>query len=179
MDKVKLAFTLLSIVIAIGPMVIVLASYHNNLAGAAIPPEFARLMSGGAESTAFSAPMPVGCPTYDASNGQFSFYFNFTNPLQNEIDVESLSATVVCKDHGVTLGHVSLDSPLTIQPGQTVVICASGTWTQEALDHFLAYHSGPEDDDINVSFQDLNVEMAKIHVHLDVLSDAGWVPLPR
>jgi hypothetical protein len=178
MDRIKLALTLLTVAIAVGPLAAVTCMHSENLMGMAIPPEVERLMSGNVDSSAFSAPMPVGRPTYDPQTGEYSFSFSFTNPLQNEIEVESLSATVVCKDHGVVLGDVSVDGPLTIQPGQTAVICASGTWTQQALDHFKTYHSGPEDDDINVCFKNLNVEMAKIHVHLDELPDAGWVPLP-
>ena len=46
------------------------------------------------------------------------------------------------------------------------------------LDYFKAYHSGPEDDDINVSFENLNVNVAGIQMHMDELADAGWVPLP-
>jgi hypothetical protein len=178
MDRIKLALTLLTIAIGIGPMAAVVCTHSANLTSLAIPPEVEKLMSGNVDASAFSAPMPVGQPTYDPQTGEYSFSFSFTNPLQNAIEVESLSATVVCKDHGIVLGDVSLDGPLTIQPGQSMVISASGTWTQQAIDHFKVYHSGPEDDDINVAFHDLNVEMAKIHVHLDELPDAGWVPLP-
>jgi|WetSurMetagenome_2_1015567.scaffolds.fasta_scaffold242980_1 hypothetical protein len=179
MDRLRLALTLITVAIAVGPLAAVVCIHGDNLVGLAIPPEVERLMSGDVKASAFSAPVPVGQPTYDSQTRQCSFSFSFTNPLQNEIEVESLSATVVCKDHKVVLGDVSIDGPLTIQPGQTVVICASGTWTQQAIDHFKAFHCGSEDDDINVSFHDLNVEMAKIHVHLDELPDAGWVPLPR
>lgn len=67
---------------------------------------------------------------------------------------------------------------MTIAPAESVTINASGCWTQEALDHFKTYHSGPEDDDINVAFQNLNVDVAGVQVHMDELPDAGWVMMP-
>ena len=69
--------------------------------------------------------------------------------------------------------------PITIQPGETVTIDASGTWTTQALAHFATYHNGPDDDDINVSFRDLNVDLAGIQIYMAELEDAGWVMMPR
>jgi hypothetical protein len=101
--------------------------------------------------------MPAGQPTYDPTTNTFTFSFKFTNPLQNTISVENISTKVFCKDHRAFLGNITIDDPMTIAPDQTIIINASGSWAQAALDHFETYHNSPEDDDINVSFQDLNV----------------------
>ena len=178
MDKVHLALTLLSIVIIVVPIVGVAYAYRSNLMGLVLPPELKSLASGNYSTSRFQPPMPVGQPTYDPATKTFTFSFNFTNPLQNTISVENISTEVFCKDHGVFLGNITLDDPMTIAPDQTIIINASGSWAQAALDHFKTYHSGSEDDDINVSFQDLNVNIAGVQVHMDKLDDAGWVPLP-
>jgi hypothetical protein len=179
MDKVNLAFTILSIAIIVGPIAGVIYIYRDNLLGLVLPPEVKSLTNGDLAESKFQPPMPAGEPQYDPETKTFTFSFKFTNPLQNEISINQISADVKCKDHNVHLGNVSINEPIKIGPGETVVINASGSWTQEALNHFKAQHCGPEDDDINVAFENLNVDLAGIKVHMDELPDAGWVPLPR
>jgi hypothetical protein len=178
MDKVHLALTILSIAIIVVPIVGVVYVYRGDLEGLVFPSELKRLASGDYSGLRFEAPMPEGQPTYDSASKTFTFFFKFTNPLPNTILVENISADVFCKTHGVLLGDVLINKPMTIAPNETVTIDASGVWTQAALEHFKAYHNGPEDDDINVAFENLNVKMAGVQVHLDKLADAGWVPLP-
>ena len=178
MDKVNLVLTLMTIAIIVGPLIGAVYAYRSNLAGLVLPPEIRGLTNGNYSEVQFQPPMPVGQPTYDAAAKTCTFSFNFTNPLQNDVSVDNISANVFCKDHGIFLGNVSISEPMTITPGETVVIDASGCWTQEALNHFKNFHSGPEDDDINVAFENLNVNLAGVQVHMDEVPDAGWVPLP-
>jgi hypothetical protein len=178
MDKLHLALTVISIVIIAVPIVSVVYIYRENLPGLVLPPELKSIASGNYSTSRFQPPLPAGQPTYDPATNMFTFSFKFTNPLQNMISVENISTEVFCKDHDVFLGNVTIDDPMTIAPDQTIIINASGSWAQAALNHFKSYHCGLEDDDINVSFQDLNVNVAGVRVHMDKLDDAGWVPLP-
>ncbi len=178
MDRLHLALTILSVVIIVAPIAATVYLYRSNVTGLVLPPELRQITSGNMQESSFKPPMPAGQPQYDAATGIATFSFNFTNPLENIISVDTISAEVVCKDHGVVLGNVSIGQPMTIAPGETVIINACGVWTETALDHFRAYHSGPWDDDINVGFKNLNVKMADVQIHLDELPDAGWVPLP-
>ena len=179
MDKLHLALTVLSIAILVGPLAGVVYTYRSNLSGLVITPEIKNFASGDVSKTNFQPPVPAGVPQFDPATGVYTFSFKFTNPLEDPISVDRISAEVYCKDHDVALGSVSIAQPMTIQPGETVTINACGTWTQQALNHFKAYHSGPEDDDINVSFKDLNVDLAGIKIHMDELEDAGWVMMPK
>ena len=43
---------------------------------------------------------------------------------------------------------------------------------------FKISHSGPEDDDINVSFKNLNVNVAGAQMHIEDVADAGWIMMP-
>jgi hypothetical protein len=179
MDKIQLALKVLSIVILAGPLLGVVYVYRDDLSGLVFTPEIRNLSSGDFSSSQFQRPVPAGEPQYDPATGQYTFSFRFTNPLENEISVDQISADVYCKDHNVALGSVSIEQPMTIAPGETVIINACGTWTQQALQHFEVDHNGPEDDDINVFFKDLNVDLAGIKIHMGELPDAGWVMLPR
>lgn len=178
MDKLHLALMIISIAIIVCPIAGVVYAHQGNLTGLVLPPELKSLASGNYSASRFQPPMPVGQPTYDPATNTYTFSFKFANPLQNTISVENISADVICKDHGNLLGCVLINQPMTIVPDETVVINASGCWTQAALDHFKAYHCGPEDDDINVSFENLNVVVAGVQVHMDELADAGWVMMP-
>ena len=99
MDKVKIALTILSIVIVIGPLAGIAYVYRDNLLGLVVPPQIKSMISGG-DSTGsqsqpqFQPPQLVGQPQYNAQTGAVSVSFNFTNPLTNKISIDKLSAEV-------------------------------------------------------------------------------------
>jgi hypothetical protein len=179
MDKIRLALRVLSIVILVVPLAGILSVYSGNLSGLVLTSEIKNFMNGEVSESQFQRPVPAGQPQYDSATGVYTFYFKFTNPLENAISVDRITADVYCKDHNVALGSVSMAQPITIQPGETAIIDASGSWTQQALEHFNSCHNGPEDDDVNVSFKDLNVDLAGIKIHMEILADAGWVMMPK
>ena len=178
MDKLHLVLTLLSIVIIVCPIAGAVYAYRDDLAGLVLSPELEILASGDFYASRFQPPILQGQPNFDLSTNTYTFDFEFTNPLQNAISLENISADVVCKDHRDLLGCVLIDQPRSIAPDESAVIGASGCWTQAALDHFKASHSDPEDDDINVAFKNLNVNIADVQVHIDEVADAGWIMMP-
>jgi hypothetical protein len=178
-DKLHLALTILSAAILVVPLAGIVCFYSGNLTGLVYTPELKNLVNGDISESQFQRPVPAGNPTYDEATGVYTFSFKFTNPLDNEISVSKISADVYCKEHKVALGAVSIDKSITIQPGETVIIDASGTWTTQALAHFATIHTGPDDDDINVSFRNLKVDLAGIQIYVAELEDAGWVMMPR
>ncbi len=179
MDKLAFILRILSILILVGPLLAVVCIYSGNPSGLVLTPELKNLASGDLSKSQFQLPQPVGNPTFDAATGVYTFSFKFTNPLGNEIAVSRITADVYCKTHNVALGSMAMAQPITIASGETVTVQAQGTWTQQALEHFAAYHNGSEDDDINVSFKNLNVDLAGVSIHMAVLEDAGWVMMPK
>jgi hypothetical protein len=143
-----------------------------------LSPELEILVSGDFYSSQFQPPILQGQPSFVLTTNMYIFDFKCTNPLQNAISLENISADVVCKEHRDLLGCVLIDQPMTIAPDESAVIGASGCWTQAALGHFKASHSNPEDDDINVAFKNLNVIVADVQVHIEDVADAGWVMMP-
>ncbi|MFA7398358.1 MAG: hypothetical protein WC046_07735 [Candidatus Bathyarchaeia archaeon] len=179
MDRLALTLRILTVAILVVPLLGVACLYSDNLTGLIITPEIKNLVSGDISSSEFKLPVPAGTPTYDPSSGIYTFYFKVTNPLDNQITVSEITAETYCKNHNVALGTVSMSEPLTIEPGETIIVQASGTWTQQALEHFIVHHNGPEDDDINISFVNLNINLAGVSIHMALLDDAGWVMMPK
>lgn len=177
MDKVKIALTVLSIVIIVGPIAGVVLAYRDNLLGLVVPPEVNSLVNGNGNFTEsqFKPPMPVGEPQYNPDTRTFTFPFNFTNPLKNEISIDQLSAEVKSKENNVTLGTVSINEPIKISPGETAIINVTGGWTQEAINQLKAQYS--ENSNINVALENVNVVVGGVKVHMDEI-DAGSIQLP-
>jgi hypothetical protein len=178
MNKVKVALTFISIIIVAVPLTGIIYLHRHNLFGLVVPPEVNGLIDGSFAQTQFEYPMPVGEPNYDPETKTVKFSFSFTNPLRNDISIREMSGVIKCKEHGIILGDVSLEEPIQIPSGGTSIIHAFGTWTEQAFDHFETYHSGSEDRYINVSFDNLTVDIAGIKVQVDS-QDIGWIELPK
>ena len=182
MDKVKIALTVLSILIIVVPLAIVVYEYRNNVDGLVIPPEIQSLENGGnSNSTGSISAQPQFQPPqlvsqqYNSQTGAFAVSFNFTNPLSNSVSIDSLSAEVVSSD-GAALGNISLDQPIQITPGETSNINVSGLLDQNAISQLEAQNPGLSG--INISLANLNVNVAGISVHMNQVSDAGQIQLP-
>ena len=174
MDKVQLLFTLLTVAIVLIPLVSVVAIYRDNLVWLVLPPQLQNLASGNI-SQMFQPPTAQGQPQYDPATQTVTFSFNFTNPLPNAVTVQNITGTIECNEHSFPLGDVSLPAPLTVNPHDTVIITATGHWTQDATAHLQTAHS--QEDAVAVRFMDLTVELAGAKIHVDN-ADAGSIPLP-
>ena len=181
MDKVKIALTVLSILIVIGPLAGAAFVYRDNLVGLVVPPQVKSLVSGG-DSTGsqsqpqFQPPQLVGQPQYNAQTGAFTVSFNFTNPLTNEVSIDKLSAEVQSEEGGVSLGNISINQPLQITPGETSIINVSGVLNQNTISQFEAQNPGVNG--INISLANLNVDVAGVTVHMDQVNNVGQLQLP-
>ncbi|MGD0996293.1 MAG: hypothetical protein ABR909_12315 [Candidatus Bathyarchaeia archaeon] len=181
MDKVKIALTILSILIVIGPLAGITYAYRDNLLGLVVPPQIKSLVSGGNSTGSqsqpqFQTPQIVGQPQYNAQTGAFALSFNFTNPLTNGISIDNLSAEITSADYSVSLGNISLSQPINIASGETSIINISGILNQNAISQLEAQNPGVNS--INISLENLNVEVAGITVHMDQVNDVGQLQLP-
>ena len=109
MNKVKIALTLLTIAIIVGPFAYVVIAYSDNLIGLVVPPQFSNLsqslgqnLSGqnlssssnnpiNLTGTNFQMPQVIGTPQYNPDTGAFNAAINVTNPLSNPISVDQAS----------------------------------------------------------------------------------------
>ncbi len=180
MDKVKIALTILSIAIVVGPLAGVAYMYRDNLIGIILPPQFQNLLGGigsnGGQSSSqlsqsiagFQMPQAIGQPQYDSATGAFSYPFNFTNPLDSQIAINQFSAEVV-GENGAALGNVSI-LPVNIAAGASGIIDATGNLSQSAINQLEAqYQSG----NLNISLKDVNVNLGGINIHIDQINNIG------
>ncbi len=193
MKKLKIFLTLLSVAIIVLPLAFEVLLYRDNLLGLIVPPEIANMINGATNNgggsslvnsnsngtnlvnSRFELPQPVGEPQYNPETKTLSFTFNCTNPLQTPITVNSLEAGVVSNDDGVFLGNVSIDKPLTLEPGQTMNISALDVLSDDAINYFETNCTGQSS--INVDLVNLNVNMAGITVQLGT-QNIGDIPIP-
>jgi hypothetical protein len=179
MNNVKIALTLLSIAIVVGPLAGVVLFYRDNLVGLVVPPEIKNLDSGLSEGnltnpqfingSQFQLPTLVGEPQYNQETGAFSYPINFTNPLKTEISVDSMSAEIKFKDNNVILGNISITQPIEIAPGQSGIINATGNLDPEKVSQIKAQYSG---DVNNIVLENVNIVVGGVEMHFDEL-DAG------
>jgi len=178
-NKTKFVLTMLSVAIFVLPLTVQVLAYQDNLLGIIFPPELANIANDNSSnpvSEQFQMPELVGEPEYNPETQTAKFTFRFTNPLNNELNVNALEAGIRCHDHGILLGNASIGNGLTLGPGETVEIMALGQLSDEAVNHFLTQHAG--DDDVNVDFVNLNVEIGGIKIQLDE-QNIGWIPIPQ
>jgi hypothetical protein len=80
--------------------------------------------------------------TSDVTGRTVTIVLNYTNPFDYDLMIDSISADIECSLHGFTLGHASLVEPTNIPAGATSEVIIQCDWTQEAVDHFHAEHTG-------------------------------------
>lgn len=186
MDKVKVALTILSIIIIVVPLMAEVYAYRDNLEELVLPPQMKDLMNGGnsgnsgssttPQSSAlpslpnFQLPQPVGQPHYDPATGAFSYPFNFTNPLSTQLSFTQLSAQVVTED-GTQIGNVSIPQSISIAPGANSILTAVGNLNTEEINQLAAqYQSGT----LNIALNNVNAVVGGVSVHIDHI-DAGSI----
>ncbi len=178
---VKLALTLLSILIIVAPIVFVVLQNQNDLMALVVPPQVLQLINGddNGEDMAssflgsdFKLPEPVGEPQFDAATKTASFSFDFTNPLKTDLSVNELSGGVVTSD-GIFLGNVSIKDPIKLAPGESVDITALGVLSDEGFN----YLKNTNLSSVNLDFVDFNVDVAGVMVHIDK-QNIGDIQIP-
>ena len=179
LDKVRLILTVITIAINVLPIAGVLLMYRDNLLGLVVPPEI---------NTVINDVVTPGKPVeeslvnftfegsqYDAESRRVTAEFAITNPLNVDLAVNSMSADVLCTEHGFSIGHGGISNPVDIGAGETATIGIEGTWTEEAINHFKTFHSGAENIDIGLT--GLSIDVNGIVVETDELVEFPNFPI--
>lgn len=169
LTKVRLILTAITIIINVVPVVGVLLMNQNNLVGLIIPPEINTIVNDVVVpeeqlQEALGNITFVGSQ-YDAASRTTTITFEVTNPLQFDMIVDAMSADVRCDEHDFPLGHATINNPVAISAGETVEIDVAGTWTQEALHHFLTAHAGAKN--VDVELTEISVTVNGISIQTD------------
>jgi hypothetical protein len=173
MNKTKVALTLLTIVITIGPLLGVVYVYRDNLIGMVLPPSTPG-MSGITNSDLNMSALenlnpiqPMGEPTYNQVTGALDYPFNFTNPLPNNVSIDALSADIFASD-GTKLGTVAINNPINVAPGESAIVDIIGNMNPQLIQQYQDQLAQG-----NISIKNLNVTVGGITLHIDNLSQFG------
>jgi len=173
MNKVKLFLTILTILIAVVPLTTQVILYRENPVDLIIPPTIADLLSGGTDDLAtadavnfagmsFSLPTLIDDPIL-FQNGTIKLVYQFTNPLDGKITINSMDADIVCIDHNFTIGNVFIE-PATLEPNQTIELNVIGILTPQAVEHITKYHK--DQNSIDTQFKNYSVDLTGIKITL-------------
>jgi hypothetical protein len=157
LDKTRLILTAITIAINLVPIAGILLAYQNNLPGLVVPPEIDRITNGG-----FITEEPLEPPVfvdsqYNVTSHTVTLTFQFTNPFNFDVTINSMSADIQCDAHNFPLGHATLNNPVNIRASETATITVLGTWTQDAINHFQTAHAGAQSIDVELVGLTINV----------------------
>ena len=201
MNKMKIALTLLTIAILVGPFAYILIEYRDNLFGLVLPPQFSSLtqgslqnisegVSGGNSSgtssfldslninqSSIQVPQIVGTPQYNPDTGAFNLAINTTNPLTEPVSISQLSMQIQSNDNTSLIGNISIPQSINIQPGQSDVINVTGTIPQNMFNQIVGQISGNSTGNINIddfSIKNLNVTVDGVQMHFDEIDPSNF-----
>jgi hypothetical protein len=150
---------ILNIVTILGPVAGVAVMYQNNLQATVIPPQIQDLINGGNgnlgsdeslfSGASFQLPQFVSA-TADTIARSVTINLNFTNPLNYDLNLNSITADIVCQEHNFTLGHANLVQPTILRANITSNLEIVCQWTLESENHFLTDHAGALGVDVNI-----------------------------
>jgi len=188
MNKLKIFLALLTIAITVTPIALEALLYRDNLLDLIVPPEITNMFKGNNSNangkstnginllnSQLELPQPVGEPQYNPETKTISYTFNFTNPMESPIEVNTLQGGIVSHDDGVFLGNITIDKPLKLEPGQTANITANGILSDEAINYLKT--KSTTQNSINVDFVNLNVDLAGLQLQLDK-QNIGDITIP-
>ena len=167
MDKIRLALTLITIVIVVVPIVGILLAHQDNLLGLFVTPELvetAEDLFGGDGEVGLEPPTMVGEPEYDVATHTFSMTFQFKNSFPMDITIKSLSANIECTEHRFPLGNAHLSEAVSIGRGKTGTLTVVGAWTEAAITHCGNLHG--DEELVDVVFVDFAVDISGIQIQM-------------
>ena len=142
---------------------VVLLNY-NDLSQIIIPTEVEEIVSNtiGTEES-IELPQYVSS-SHDQSSRIAHVIFRFTNPLEFDLTLNTVSAKIFCLDHNVALGHAALDDAILIEKEETQEIVVNFIWTITAENHFLSQHV--DESAVDVKLVDIELDVSGIIVEV-------------
>ena len=169
MQYLGLVLILLNIGAIAAPITGVVLIYSNDLSQIIIPTEVEEIVSN-TIGTDESIELPQYISSsYDPISRTAQVIFSFTNPFDFNLNLNTVSANIVCLGHNVALGSATLDYPVTIEQEETKEIIINFVWTQAAESHFLSQHTGESNVDVKLIDMQLDVSGINIEVPEEII----------
>lgn len=169
MQYLGLVLILLNIGAIAAPITGVVLIYSNDLSQIIIPKEVEELVSNTIDTEeSIELPQYISS-SYDPVSRTARVIFSFTNPFDFNLNLNTVSANIVCLDHSVALGSAALDNSVTIEQEETKEIIINFVWTQAAEAHFLSQHIGESSVDVKLIDMQLDVSGINIEVPEEII----------
>jgi hypothetical protein len=164
MQHLGLVLILLNIGAIAVPITGVVLIYSNDLSQIFIPSEVEDVVSNtiGTEES-IELPQYVSS-SYDPSSRTAHVTFSFTNPFDFDLNLNTVSANIVCLDHNLALGSAALNNQITIEKEETQEIIINFVWTQAAETHFLSQHVS--ESVVDVKLVDMKLDVSGINIEV-------------
>lgn len=164
MQILGLVLVLINIGAIATPIAGVVLTHSNDLSEIIIPPEVEEIISN-AINTEESIKLPqYVSSSYDTFTKTAQATFNFTNPYEFTLTLNTISADLQCKNHNIPLGYAALTDQVQINPEETEELTINFMWTQAAQTHFLNEHASKTSIDINLDNMQLDISGIEIEI---------------
>jgi hypothetical protein len=182
---------ILNILTILGPIAGVAIVYQSNLKETIIPPQLQEIMNGGngggggidsLGGISFDQPQFVSAVANGAARS-VTIILNFTNPFNYDLDLNSVSADIVCQEHNFVLGHANLIQSTTLKANQTSDLAIVCQWSIDAENHFLNGHTAEPSIDVNIvgltiGVNDITIQLKEPYAIPDLPISAN-IPPPK
>jgi hypothetical protein len=152
-----LVFILINVGAIATPIAGVVLAHSNNLSELIIPPEIEEVITK-TTMTEESLQLPQYInSSYDLSTRIAHATFNFTNPFDFTLQINTISADIKCSTHDTSLGQAALNDQVQINEEETQELTINFMWTEAAEAHFLNEH-----------FSEASIEIQLETIQLDI-----------
>jgi hypothetical protein len=164
MRKLELILFLISVVAIAAPIAGVVIVHSDNLSELIFPSEVEEILFSTINTDeSIELPQYVSS-SYNVSSRTAQATFNFTNPLDFTLTINSLSADLGCANHGFSLGHAALSNEVQLNGGETEDITIIFMWTEAAENHFLNEHASATS--IDIELVNIQIDISGISIEI-------------
>lgn len=163
MELLGIAFIVITIGAIAVPFAGIIMLYSDDLSELIIPPEIEETLSNSIDIEELQLPQYVSS-SFDTSTRTGQAIFNFTNPFEFNLTINSISSDLQCIDHGFPVGDATLDDQVQINDGETKEFAINFVWTESAETHFLNEHEN--ETSIDVELVDMQLDISGIDIEI-------------
>lgn len=150
MEKISVVLAVINILVSIGPILGIVLVHVSNPVEVIIPPEVQELTETLESFGETLQTIELSNVTYIPETRTLTLPFSITNELNIDLEVNNIEADIVCVEHGYTLGHAYLISPVKLESGEKSYLIVKSQWTVDAEQHIRSQHAGEGAIDINL-----------------------------
>ncbi|MEM3769795.1 MAG: hypothetical protein QXG76_01235 [Candidatus Bathyarchaeia archaeon] len=157
----------ISIILFVGPIGGALLLHSDNLLALIIPENFSYFIEGTPE---------IEYLNYSITDGKIALQFNFKNPYDVHLEINSIDGDIYCTEHNFRLGTAREKSAVSISPKSISKITLILNFNNEALSHFINNHPG--ETNVSIELRDIRLTMQGVEIHYKQSIAVEAIPIP-